>query len=363
MTTTDGDGSAEPLDFSHLSPTQFEAFCFELLHCLDFKNIDWRKGAAGNASPADQGRDIQCEAYHTAPDGTLERELWFVECKHYAKAVPPAAIEPLLSWAAAERPAKALIITSACLSNPCKEYIRKYEENNRPAFRVLWWENTRLMMMTAGLTQLLNRYGLIEREACLDLLHPAHVRFLKMSAPNTLGYLFGLLDELDPKQRDEIFGLTFLSVVNPRYKDAPPDYKGTIGELMLDPVHYHAFKDKCRALTSEVAEHFLVSSIVEDALKYLLHRGDVASVGVLQERFDGIIANCRRQIAAGAADADILKKMIADMERFKRTAPGDARDAYDLYQLFCERVVGRLFDEDRPDILRAAKSAMRREKE
>jgi len=223
------------LDFSHLDSTQFEAFCFDLLHCLDFKHIDWRKGTGTHASPADQGRDIQCETHHAAPDGTLDRETWFIECKHLARSVPPTTIESLLSWATAERPAKALIITSSYLSNPCKEYIQKYVANNKPPFKIHWWENAKLKMLTTGFTQLLNRYGLIEREACLDLLHPAHVRFLKMTVPNTLSYLFSLLDELEPKQRDDTLGLTFHNVVKPRYKEAPPGYKGTIGELMLDP--------------------------------------------------------------------------------------------------------------------------------
>jgi len=342
------------MEFTSLSATEFEQFCFDLLHRLDFKNIDWRKGAAGDASPADQGRDIQCEVHNTSPDGSVDREIWFVECKHHSKAVPPTAIEPLLSWATAERPAKALIITSSCLSNPCKEYIRRYQENNRPPFKILWWENAKLTMMTMGFTEILNRYGLIERQACLDLLHPAHVRFLKMTGPNTLRYLFSLLDELEPKQRDDILGLTFHSVVKPRFKDAPPGYKGTLGELMLDPVHYHAFKDKCRDLTSEIAEHFLVSSIVGDALKSLFHRGDMTSVGEFIQRYDDTIASCRQQIADGVADAAVLEKIIADMETFKRTAPDSARKAYDLYLLFCERVVSKLFDEDRSDLLRRA---------
>ena len=119
-------------------------------------------------------------------------------------------------------------------------------------------------------------------------------------------------------------------------------------------MHYHSFKDKCRGLTSQVEEHFLVSSIVGDALKYLFHRGDMTSVGEFLERYDGMIASCKQQIADGAADAAVLKKIIVDMEMFKRTAPDSARKAYDLYQLFCERVVSRLFDEDISDLLRAA---------
>jgi len=43
------------LDFSALSETDFEEFIFHLLTCLDFINVDWRKGTAHDNSPADSG--------------------------------------------------------------------------------------------------------------------------------------------------------------------------------------------------------------------------------------------------------------------------------------------------------------------
>lgn len=96
----------------------------------------------------------------------------------------------------------------------------------------------------------------------------------------------------------------------------------------------------------------MVSCIVSDALKYLFHRGDTTSVDVFLSRYDATIASCQEQIAAGSADSIVLKKIIADMEKSKRTAASDAQRAYQLYQLFCERVVNRLFDEDMPDLIR-----------
>lgn len=71
---------------SHLDPTEFEELCRDLLEEIGFQNINWRKGTDLNASPADQGRDIECEYHKAEVDGSIEIERWFIECKHYAKS-------------------------------------------------------------------------------------------------------------------------------------------------------------------------------------------------------------------------------------------------------------------------------------
>ena len=55
-------------------------------------------------------------------------------------ACPAEAVQGLLSWAQAERPHVALVIASGFLSNAAKDYLRDYEQNNRPPFRIKYWE-------------------------------------------------------------------------------------------------------------------------------------------------------------------------------------------------------------------------------
>src|SRR5213596_3046654 len=74
--------------FDHLSPTDFEEFCFDLLKEVGFINVDWRKGTPKPASPADSGRDIVAEVERVDVDHAKHAETWFVDCKHYAKGVP-----------------------------------------------------------------------------------------------------------------------------------------------------------------------------------------------------------------------------------------------------------------------------------
>jgi hypothetical protein len=106
----------DQLPFEKLDETEFEEFCFELLSELpEFRNVDWRKGTPKAASPADRGRDIVAHVEKTDPDGSKHVETWFVDCKHYSKGVLPEALQGLLAWATAERPAVALVIASGFL--------------------------------------------------------------------------------------------------------------------------------------------------------------------------------------------------------------------------------------------------------
>lgn len=147
------------LDFDGFDETDFEEFCFQLLDGLDgFENVDWRKGTPKPASPADRGRDIVAEVERRDIDGTRHVEKWFIDCKHYGQGVPPSALQGLLAWSQAERPHVALVIASGFLSNPAKDYISSYNENNRPPFRLKYWERPVLDKLAQGNRELLERF-------------------------------------------------------------------------------------------------------------------------------------------------------------------------------------------------------------
>jgi HJR/Mrr/RecB family endonuclease len=146
------------LDFDGYDETDFEEFCFELLHELGFVNVDWRKGTGLSSSPADRGRDIVAQLEQSDVDGAKHLETWFVDCKHYKRGVPPEKLQGLLSWAQAERPHTALVIASNFLSNSAKDYLRDYEENNRPPFRIKFWERPSLDRLTRDKRAFLDRY-------------------------------------------------------------------------------------------------------------------------------------------------------------------------------------------------------------
>ncbi len=150
------------ISFDKLSSTDFEEFCSDLLHSAGFVNVDWRKGTGLSSSPADKGRDIVCDNLRAEPDGSQHFEHWFVDCKHHKKGVPPKDLQNLLSWAEAERPDVALVVASNFLSNPAKDYLDSYKKNNRPPFKIRYWERPQLLRMLARKVSLQRKYGLTD---------------------------------------------------------------------------------------------------------------------------------------------------------------------------------------------------------
>lgn len=140
-----------------MSPTEFEEFCFELMRQHGFVNLDWPKGTGTNASPADSGRDIVGQLRREDVDGTSYLETWFVDAKHHKTGVPPDKVTGLLAWAQAERADVALIIASNFLSNPCKDFLAAHERNNKPYYRIKWWERPTLQRLYEGNEEVLDR--------------------------------------------------------------------------------------------------------------------------------------------------------------------------------------------------------------
>jgi len=149
-------------NFDKLSSSEFEEFCFDLMDKSGFVNLDWRKGTGLASSPADKGRDIMADLPRSDPDGTRHFEKYFVDCKHFKKGVPPKELRNLLAWAEADRPDVAVFAVSNFLSNPAKDYIESYRRNNRPPFKIRYWEKPQLVRMAARKILLQRKYGLTD---------------------------------------------------------------------------------------------------------------------------------------------------------------------------------------------------------
>jgi hypothetical protein len=65
--------------FDHVSETEFEQFGYDLLVALGFSAVNWRKGTGRATSPADSGRDLECQLVQKRIDGEPYVERWFVE--------------------------------------------------------------------------------------------------------------------------------------------------------------------------------------------------------------------------------------------------------------------------------------------
>jgi hypothetical protein len=150
------------LRFDRLSATDFEEFCFELLTEIGFINLDWRKGTGKASSPADSGRDIEAIYERVDVDRTKSHEKWFIDCKHFKSGVGAKELTNLLTWAEAERPDVALFIVSGFLTNSAKDFLKTYERNNRPSFKIKYWERPMLEGFVKRHRELFHTFGVLK---------------------------------------------------------------------------------------------------------------------------------------------------------------------------------------------------------
>jgi len=111
--------TTDNIEFSNLSPREFERLCFELILKCDFKQVIWRKGGADN------GRDI--EGYYDFLNPIAPKKTkWFFECKHYTSAgVPPEHLNSKIAWADAEEPSFLVIFVSSYITTGARTWLEK----------------------------------------------------------------------------------------------------------------------------------------------------------------------------------------------------------------------------------------------
>jgi hypothetical protein len=338
---------AKEFSLNHLSDSEFEEFCFELLKELGFKNINWRKGTGKKTSPSDNGRDIECETFIKDIDKKIYKEKWFFECKHYLKGVPPEKIQGALSWANAERPDKLVIIASNFLSNPCKNHLDDFIENNKPPFRIKYWELKDLEDLTFGKLRLLKKYKLSDGLDFLEIMHPAHIRYISKPTVNTLDYFFSIMDDFDSTKRDEIVANTSVSFINPRCKK-PITGKEKMGELRVDDVDYKALKEKCHTLSLDLSDEFIVKSVTSSILEWLFHYADKTSTEIFIRKNKDLIEFLQNKLETDVDknEIEICLKLIKEIDAKIEGLPKQTEHFHSLYTDFCIEILPKLMEED-----------------
>lgn len=333
------------LDLSKISPTQFEEFCFDLLVALGALNVSWRKGSNQDASPADQGRDIQCDWEITEIGGQKHRETWFIECKHHKDAISPDKLQSAFAWAGAESPDVLLIAASGFLSNPTKNHIDARTRNVGSTYRIRVWENKDFERMAARYPSILRKYQIVLDLRFFEFMHPVHLEFLRKPPINTLEYFFTILDQCDLSFRREAFGMAFLAIINPRSREPEDIEHQTIGELFDRPVGYVEFKKKCRELAFSVYEGFLVNSFVYDALRWAFSRADPTALEEQRLFFEGVIKLAENEVLIGTDSPEGTRSMVAHAKEMQQNVGSKLDQNIDFYFNLCENVVAKLFKE------------------
>ncbi len=332
--------------FDGLSSVEFEELTYDLLHALGFVNLNWRKGSGKSGHSADQGRDIEAERRVKDVDSSEYLEKHFIQCKHYKKGVPPEKLHDAIAWASAERPSVLLFVTSNFLSNSAKNWLKEYEQKNKPAFKIRIWERKTLERFLISQPMIVEKYNLILNVGLINL-HPSHLEYISKPHYNSLEQFYKAIDLLDPSERDEIFSFAYNSVIKPRYREALHENE-RMGDLMLDKVDYYSFRAKCNQLTEHVAENFLVYSIVSYTLSWLAHFSNPTSNMEMIKRNQDVLSDLKNPLTEDYPEMTDERRlnMIKFIENHIKNAPDIFNKWNSLYKLVCEEILPHLLIDD-----------------
>ena len=333
--------------FDSLTPVQFEEFCYDLLKAMNFVNLNWRKGTGFEASSSDSGRDIECELLFSFGNRQCS-EKWFVECKHHKQGMSPAEIQGFSSWLIAEKPYKGLVIVSNFLSNPCKDWVEKFNNTKKP-LKMEYWELKDLENFAKSFPPLSRRYGLSDGLEFVDIMHPLHLQYISEIGVNTLDYFFTVIEEFDVKKRSKILENIYDLVINPKMR-SPVTGKEKMGDLLIEKCDYNAFKGKCYSLLHYTGEVFLTKSIVNLILEILFHYGNKTLINKYTMIHNILLQRLGEELNLAPDDEkEGIQRSIKFSEDFIENLPKQTEEYYSLYTSFCNEVLPKLIDE--PNIL------------
>jgi hypothetical protein len=335
------------LSFDNLTPTQFEEFCYDLLGEIGLVNLNWRKGTGYETSPSDSGRDIECE-FFTKVGKKQYSDKWFVECKHHKQGISVSEISGFSSWLIAEKPNKGLIIASNYLSNPCRDWIEKFNNTNKP-LKIEYWELKDLENFAKSYPSLLRKYKLSDGLDFVEIMHPLHLQYISEIGVNTLDYFFAVIEELDAFKRNKILENIYFYVIDPKMR-SPVTGKEKMGDLFIEKCDYNAFKEKCYSLLHYTGEEFLTKSITNLILASLFHLGNKTLINknIIAHTF--VLQRLKEKLnfAVDEEKKEILEH-IKFTENFIKNLDEHTKEYYSLYFSFCNKVLPKLIKE--PEIL------------
>lgn len=324
------------LDLNKLSSVQFEEFTHDLLLSMGFQNLNWRKGSGYNASPSDQGRDIEAEFFNTDIDGEKRIEKWFVECKHYKQGVPAEKINSALRWAESNRPDVLLFVISNFFSNQAKECLNAYQQNNKPKFIIKIWENKKLEELTFGKAKLLRSYNIPYNKNNTDLFNPNHVTYISRQYVNSIPYFLTVLDSIKPEIRDTAFELTYIQIIHNTF----------INESDFQH-NFKYFKKKCLMLyhSPTMSNTFFVHQIVLSTLSWLFHTGNPLELPDVIERNKKNLEYLKSKKASSDIEKTLLTKEINRVISHIDQLPTQTSHYWDIYNAICDEVIPKLLIE------------------
>ena len=131
------------IPFANLKAGDLEECVYWLLDAMGARDLEWRTGSAG-AGAADGGRDLEATFYQSSPDGNMEPQRWWVECKGRSKTVERDAVQAAVVNAQARQGlAYIVIVTNSAFSNPTRDWVSDWQISH-PMPKVKLWDRSTL---------------------------------------------------------------------------------------------------------------------------------------------------------------------------------------------------------------------------
>ena len=138
------------IDFSKLTPKEFENLCYELVTGDGFQSVKWNQGGA------DGGRDIEATLPFSSPYTNLTFTKWFFECKLYTQGVPPEDLNSKIAWADAKQPDFLVIFTSSYITKGAREWLDDIQKQKQ--YKIIVIEGVELKDRLVKQQHLIARY-------------------------------------------------------------------------------------------------------------------------------------------------------------------------------------------------------------
>ena len=134
------------IPFDTLKGRDLEECVYWLIDSLGAKDLEWRLGGTGGGA-ADGGRDLEAWFYRPSPDGDMEGQRWWVECKGRSGTVESEAVKQGCNNALAQSGLEYLVIaTNTTFSNPTRDWVKAWQVTHpRPIVKL--WDSASLERM------------------------------------------------------------------------------------------------------------------------------------------------------------------------------------------------------------------------
>ncbi len=131
------------IPWSGIKGSDLEELLYWLFDSMGAKDLEWRIGGSGSGA-ADQGRDLELAFFTPSPDGTLTKQIWWVEAKGRTSTVEPNEVHEAVHNAAGKDYIEVLVVaTNTNFSNPTRDWVKEWQRGNRRPL-VKLWERTEL---------------------------------------------------------------------------------------------------------------------------------------------------------------------------------------------------------------------------